>query len=352
MAAKKGEKKRGINELNKELVDGRIRQFYLLYGPERFLIQDCKKKLLTTLNCVSDDLNYNTFSGDKISIPELLDTAKTLPFFSERRVVLVEDSGFFKSATEGLLEGLTEIPSTTVLIFIEHDKENRESIEKGVDGRNKIFKFFDKAESTFSMETPDEKDLYTWISSTLSRDGKQVERGVPERLLSGPKRDMQELESEMEKLISYTLEKDRILVSDVEDICVNPVEDKVFAMIDALSVRDKQKTILYYTDLVFLREPVFRILSLIQRHFQILLRIKHMQSDETPWGNIARLAGIQPFLIKKYQAQANGYSEKQLLDASAYCFDVNLAVTGGIFPDAVALDRLIMQLLAMKKPER
>ena len=351
MAAKKVEKKRGINELNKELNDGYIRQLYLLYGSERFLIQDYKARLLSALNCVGDEMNFNTFSGDKISIPELLDTAKTMPFFSERRVVLVEDSGFFKSATEGLLEGLAELPSTTVLIFIEHDKEKRDGTEKGVDGRNKIFKFFDKAESTFSMDTPDEKDLYTWITSTLSRGGKQVERGVPERLLSGPKRDMQELESEMEKLLSYTLEKEQITVCDVEDICVSPVEDKVFAMIDALSTRDKTKAVLYYSDLLFLRDPIFRIVSLIQRHYQILLRIKQMQSDQTPWGNIARIAGIQPFLVKKYQAQANGYSEKQLQDACAYCFDVNLAVTGGILPDAVALDRLIMQLLAMKKPE-
>ena len=351
MASKKGEKKRGINELNKELSDGMIRQLYLLYGSERFLIQDCKAKLLTALNCVGDEMNFNTFSGDKISIPELLDTAKTMPFFSERRVVLVEDSGFFKAATEGLLEGLEELPSTTVLIFIEHDKEKREGTEKGVDGRNRLFKYFDKAESAFIMEAPDGDELYTWITSTLSRGGKRVERGVPERLLSGPKRDMQELESEMEKLISYTLEKDQILVSDVEEICVSPVEDKIFDMIAALSVRDKQKAILYYTDLIFLREPVFRILAMIQRHYQILLKIKQMQKDHTPWGNMARQAGIQPFLVKKYLAQANGYSEKQLLDASSYCFDVNLAVTGGIYSEDIALDRLIIQLLTMERPE-
>ena len=45
-------------------------------------------------------MNYHYFEG-KNTIPEkLIDLAETMPFLAERRVIVVENSGFFKSAQD------------------------------------------------------------------------------------------------------------------------------------------------------------------------------------------------------------------------------------------------------------
>lgn len=61
---------------------------------------------------------------------ELISLADTMPFFSERRLILIEDSGFFKTSSEALAEYLPTMPDTTCIVFV----------EEAVDKRNKLYK--------------------------------------------------------------------------------------------------------------------------------------------------------------------------------------------------------------------
>ena len=344
MAEKKAS--RGIFQLKKELEADDFKQLYLLYGSERYLLREYKKKLLSALVAEGDDMNFTAFSGDKIDIPSLLDLARTIPFLSERRVILVEESGFFVKAPEALEEGLKTIADSTVLIFIEPDQEKSTGMVKGVDKRGRLFKFFDKAEAAYSFDIPDDSDLISWITGRLSSTGLPIEKRVPERLLDAAGRDMQSLENEMEKLISYTMGRDRILVKDVEDICISQVEEKVFEMIDALSSRDKKKSLQLYSDLLYLKEPPMKIIALIRRQYLILLRIKHMQKDGTPRNNFARLAGVSPYYLKRYEAQANSCSYEQLLHYADAGFEASIKIQQGVLSDRNSLEQLVLMLLS------
>ena len=217
---------------------------------------------------------------------------------------------------------------------------------KGVDKRGRLYKFFDKAEAAYSFDIPDDSDLISWITGRLSSTGLPIEKRVPERLLDAAGRDMQSLENEMEKLISYTMGRDRILVKDVEDICISQVEEKVFEMIDALSSRDKKKSLQLYSDLLYLKEPPMKIIALIRRQYLILLRIKHMQKDGTPRNNFARLAGVSPYYLKRYEAQANSCSYEQLLHYADAGFEASIKIQQGVLSDRNSLEQLVLMLLS------
>lgn len=50
-------------------------------------------------------MNYNYFEGKGPDVKEIISLADTMPFFAERRLVLIDGSGFFKSsAPEELCE--------------------------------------------------------------------------------------------------------------------------------------------------------------------------------------------------------------------------------------------------------
>ena len=55
----------------------------------------------------------------------VIDLAETLPFFAERRVILIENSGFFKSACDELAEYLTQPATTTFFLFVEEEVDKR-----------------------------------------------------------------------------------------------------------------------------------------------------------------------------------------------------------------------------------
>jgi DNA polymerase-3 subunit delta len=337
---------RGMAQLKKELDEGTIRKLYLLYGSERYLIRQYKELLLSRVTNPGDTMNFASYQGASADIRTILSDLSTMPFLAEHRVVLVEDSGFFTKSVDELTDSLPDLPDTAILIFVEPDVEKSTGLTKAVDKRGRLFKLFDQAEGAFCFDVPDEATLRSWITGRLAETGKKVEAKVPERLLSAVGQDMSTLDSELEKLISYTLEKDAIRVADVEAISVTIAEDKVFDMVDAISAKNKEKTLLLCNDLLELREPVMKILYLISRQYQILAQVAQMQTDGTPRENMAKIAGFLPFLVKKYQSLAASYTKAQLLSACDACLAADQAIKTGLLSDRNALERLILDLLS------
>lgn len=83
---------------------------------------------------------------------------ETLPFFSDYRLAVIEDSGFFKSAN-GLSDYLKDMPQTSVIIFI----------EKEIDKRNKLYKFVNKNGLVVEMGQMGIKDLRNFIALILKK---------------------------------------------------------------------------------------------------------------------------------------------------------------------------------------
>ena len=160
-ATKKKEKKNAMAVINQHIKTGEFAKIYLLYGEERYLVNQYRDKLLSALTDKDDNLNFMKFAGNGIDTSELLAFCNEMPFFADRRVVLVENSGLFKSSNEDFAKKLVEIEDTSVAIFVEMD----------VDTRYKLFKAVDKNGEALDFATPDEKMMVTWVKSLFRADG-------------------------------------------------------------------------------------------------------------------------------------------------------------------------------------
>ena len=100
-----------MQTINEDIKNGTFKPVYLLYGEEAFLKQSYKKKLRAAITG-DDTMNYNYFEGKGLDVNELISLADTMPFFSERRLILIEDSGFFKTSSEALAEYLPTRPAS------------------------------------------------------------------------------------------------------------------------------------------------------------------------------------------------------------------------------------------------
>ena len=95
----------------------KIRNLNLICGAETYLMEQKRDRLFKELG-TEGSMNYNSFSGKGTDKDEVLRLAQTLPFAEPRRVIYLEDTGFFKgSSDEELLSGLSSLPDTTVIIF-------------------------------------------------------------------------------------------------------------------------------------------------------------------------------------------------------------------------------------------
>ena len=64
-----------------------------------------------------DTMNYAYYEGKGVEIQEVIDLAETLPFFAERRLLVFENTGFFKSSGADLADYIKEHASDHIFYF-------------------------------------------------------------------------------------------------------------------------------------------------------------------------------------------------------------------------------------------
>ena len=325
-----------MKTIDNDIKMGQLKNVYLLYGTEDYLKRQYRDKLKHALVEPDDTMNFSAYEGKDINPKELIDLSETLPFFKEKRMILVENSGFFKNSCDDLAEYMSQVPESTCFVFVEEE----------VDKRSKLFKAASRAGSAVEFETPKEDMLIRWILGRIQREGKKITQSVMQLFLSKTGSDMENIDKELEKLICYTLDKTEISAADVEAICTGQTENKIFEMIDAISAKNQKKALDLYYDLLALKEAPMRILFLIARQFQNLLLIKSMSAKGYPAVSIAKIAGMPSFAVQKNLRQAGAFKINQLKEAIEDCGQAEEDVKTGRMADQLAVELLIVKYSA------
>ena len=324
-----------MEKLAAELKNQTFRRVYLFYGEEKYLIRQYQSRLIETVLGDNAGMNLSVFEGKNADPKEIMSQAQTMPFFAEYRVILVQESGFYKKTPEGMAEYLAEISDTAILLFVESD----------VDKRSRMFKQTEKNGRAVQFSRQRDVVLKKWVLSQLKREGKKITEPVLNTFLESTGDDMELISQELEKLLCYTMEKDVITAEDVKAVGVPAVGNHIFDMIDALAAKNRQRAMDLYLDLVRLREPPMRILFLIGRQFYILNRLKSMRKNGMGDKEMAAAAKIPPFAVKKNLAQAAKFTDEQIQNAIETCVQADADVKSGRLTDRMAVE-LVMATIA------
>lgn len=322
-----------MEQLLQDIKEQKFKNVYLLCGEEAYLRNQYKKRLRDALVAEGDTMNYSYYEGKDINPLAVIDMAETLPFFADYRVLMIENSGFFKNKCDELADYMASIPETTCFIFVETE----------IDKRNRLYKEVKKYGRIVEFGIQKEDMLIKWILGILKKEGKNVTRETLQAFLTKTGSDMQLIKNELDKLIAYTEGRDVITVADVEHVCISQTTNKIFDMINAIAEGNRKKALELYEDLLSLKEPPMRILFLIARQFNQLYQVKLLTKEGMSGSEIARQAGIVPFAVKKYQAQAKSFSEEELRTAVEECVESEQAVKTGAMNDRLSVELLIMK---------
>ena len=322
-----------MKSLNEDLKTGQFNNVYLLYGEETYLIKQYKDKLRNAMLSPDDTMNYAYFEGKGVNVNEVIDLAETLPFFAERRLIILEDTGFFKSASSELADYLKEMPDTTSMIFVETE----------VDKRNKLYKAVQSKGRAVELGRQDEATLIRWVAGAVKREGKNVSENTIRHLLAKVGTDMENIQKELEKLFCYAMDKDSITTEDVEAICTTQITNQIFDMVHAVADKQQKKALQYYYDLLALKEPPMRILFLLARQFKLLLEVKDMDQKGYGRKEIAEKAGLSPFVVGKYQVQAKAFHTKELRTIIEDSVETEECVKTGRLTDTLAVELFIVK---------
>ena len=82
-----------MKALNEEIKSGQLKKVYLLYGEEAYLKKMYKERLRKAALPEGDTMNYAYYEGKNVNVKEVIDLSETLPFFADRRLIILENTG-------------------------------------------------------------------------------------------------------------------------------------------------------------------------------------------------------------------------------------------------------------------
>lgn len=321
-----------MNRINEDIKTGQWKQMYLLYGEEAYLRKQYRDRLKAAI-AGDDAMNCNFYEGKNLPVGEVIDLAETLPFFADRRLIVIQGSGLFKSGGEELAEYLANPAKSAYFIFVETE----------VDRRSRLYKAVSKGGYAAEFTLQEEATLKKWILGMVKRENKSISAQALEYFLEKTGTDMENIHREAEKLFCYCMDKDAIGISDIEEICTKRLSSHIFDMINAIADKKQQKALELYYELLALKEPPLRILFLIARQFNLLMQVKALLGKGFSNKTIGEKVGLSGFIAGKYVTQSQRFTAQELRLAVEACVETEEAVKTGKMDDRMSLELLIVR---------
>ena len=321
-----------MKKLKKDIADRAFEPAYLIWGPEAYLRRQAKKALQKALTG-GDDMNY-TYREGRIDLSEIRDIAQTVPFFAERRLIVLENTGLVKKGGEELAALIPELPPETVLVMVEEE----------ADKRSKLYKAFERNGYVAECAFLSEAEMRRSAAALFRQEGRQITPDALDLLLERCGDELENLMTEKDKLLAYTLDKKQVTQEDVEAITSVNIQGRIFDMIDAVLLGRPREAYLLYEDLRTLREPPARILYLITQQVQRILSVKELDARGLSAAAIAEELGIRSFAVGKYARQARAFSFREWERRLERCADLDYAVKSGNLKDDMAVELALVEL--------
>lgn len=324
-----------MKRIAQDIKDNKFSHLYLLGGNEAYLRKQYRDKLKNALVPDGDTMNCTVYSGKDINVNEVADMAGTMPFFAERRVIIIENSGWMKSPDDKIIDIVKNIPETTYMIFVEEETDKRSRLYKAITANG----------YAALCEMQDEAMLKKWIMGLLKKENKTITPDALNLLLDRTGTDMENIRREVEKLVCYKYYDEGITEEDVSSLCVVRVQNKIFDMVEAVAQKNQKEALDMYYDLIALKEAPMKILALIARQFNMLLQVKEMRQKGYPESDIAKQTGLNPYYLKKkYIPQSARFEVSQLKNALTACVEAEESVKTGRMSDVLSVELIIVGL--------
>lgn len=339
------------------LRSGQFTQFYFLYGSQSYLRRQDRTDTVYALlgnpmpasgaalpkgawDEIRANMNFAEFRGSAFTARQVKEIAESVPFFAERRVILIEDTALFargmSEEADELADYLPNAPETTCFVFS----------EEKIDKTRRLYKAAVKQKEKATVLECDglsRDELTLWTKTLFRRAGKTIGSGVLSRFLNNCGTDMWNILSEEEKLVSYVGDAKEITAADVAAVASPVVEDRIFDMIGAIGAKRRGAAMAIYMDLRKLQTAAQVILVNCESGYEKMLKICELRRRGLTDIEISKAAGVPDWTLSKryYPALQNYGSPEELVRAYDACVRAENDLRNGILPEQIAAEMLI-----------
>ena len=343
-------------ELMTDIKSRKLKRSYIFYGEEEYLM-DYSLTLLKKEFVDKDleSLNYVVIEGKEADFDMIFNACETLPFMSEKKIVVVKDLNIFsrKKSDEGrtvknssfaeLGDYIQTLDNYVCLIFIEK--------QSGVDNSLTLVKKIKKVGDSVNFSRLKGKILNDFVKKVFEEYGKVIDLSNIRYFIDSSSyfgmntdKNLYDLKNEIGKISEYAGNKKKILKEDIDVIMSRTLENNIFKLLDNIAQKNTDDSLRLLNEMYLAGEPILRILYMIIRQIRFMLMYK--LSKKMGYDNKKTLEklNIKEREFENIRKKSENFSEEQLKKALNFCADGDRNIKTGIMEEKLALEMLVVQL--------
>ncbi|AIQ70557.1 DNA polymerase III subunit delta [Paenibacillus graminis] len=330
----------------KDIRQGKISPLYVLYGSEKFRMNEFAAFLEEHLIAKEDrDFAVIPFDLSETPVQAVVEEAETVPFMVERKLLLVRDASLFTAGKDSAkIEHRVEVLSdymqhpaefSVIVFMVNNDK---------LDERKKIVKTVKSAGAVLAFNPLGAEELLRWVEKGVRDRGCEAAPGAAAVLVANAGTGLQGLSAEMDKLCLFAGKGGIVDAVAIESLVHRGTEQNVFTLVEDIANLRLDKALNTLYELLKQREEPIKIASLIARQFRIILQVKDLSAQSYSQGQIASGLGLHPYAVKLAGEQAHKFESQRLRQILSFLADLDYQMKTGAIDKVLGLEMFMLRL--------
>ena len=340
-----------IDVLESEIKKNSIANGYVFCGLDEELI---KSSIDPIIKKVLDkdflDLNFIKIDGLTSTFDEIENACETLPFFGDKKIVLVYRANFLKDKPdkEGaktyteILKYIKDLPQHTILIMYYLFNDKRDTPKK-----NKKLSTLDKYVKVVHCDKLKKDKYYKKIEDIFKENGRTIGKVQLKYFADKVQNNFDIIKREIDKLDCYALGRE-ITKEDIDKLIPNKSEDDIFDLVEYISLRKVEKAIDLLDELLFKADQHMLIISSIGNHFKRLYEIKIYLLKGKKLEFFISKYRLPQFVCEKLMNQASKFSLKQLNQLIKVCVNTEIKLKSSTTDKQMEMELMLFKTFMIK----
>lgn len=279
-----------------------------------------------------------TFRAGEDSMETVLAAAETLPFGSDRRIVVLRDAERLKeNDLAGLREYAANVVPTSLLLLV----------AVGLDRRSKLPQIFGK-DRTIAVAPKKGDSLRRWLRARFLERELTVSEPALSFILENSSGSLSELDHLVDKLRLFYAGSHELDLEDVGPLIAPLASADIYQLPEKISTGDRGVALKLLRRLFRQEEDPLRILFVLVSHFRTLLAMKSLREEGYRRGEIQSRLNLDDWRYQRLLPYLPQYELSRLIDIYHQLMQADMDLKTGIYPDQLAIEMLVARITEKK----
>lgn len=287
------------------------------------------------------DINLTRLDGASANQDELVNAVTSIPFFAEKRLVVLSnplpavrkrpggreeseegeetDTGSAGEKKQKFLAFLNNVPETTILTLVIADNQAWSSKKREYDWEvlkdsHYLVKWAKENKERVelcSFALPRQEAMPGWITREAGKRGLKFNPAAAVELAQYVGNDTRLASKELEKLDLYLGDRRAVEAADIAAICTFTSSVTIWQLVDAMGEKNTHKALEVHHQLLETMDAR-EIFPMIIRQFRLLLMAREVMDARGNEAEVAAQVGVAPFQAKNLIKQAANFDRAAL----------------------------------------